>query len=113
MKSLEDVLNTKRQFFIRPGGCHRPYLSSDRIRDGLRIHFDKLIPTAKGALEFATKAKEWNDAAVKNDTFVLGIRGTKKKEFFEKGAKIGFVLAYDDRLSWISEILTSTSMVVK
>lgn len=107
VKDLSNVFNATRKIFIRQGNCYRPYLSTDRLREALRAQFSNIVPTAKGSLEFATKAKEWNDTAVKSETFVLGIRGAKKQEFFEKGAKIGFVLAYDDRFSWISEILTS------
>jgi hypothetical protein len=104
VKELEAAFHT-RYIFIRSAGCHRPYLSVDKLRDALRSVLPKLPTTFKGAREFAEKAKAWNDAAVKNELFVLGIANAKKREFFEKGARVGFVLAYDDKFAWIKECL--------
>ena len=106
VKAVELAFHSKRQILIRPGGCHRPYLSSDRLREALKTRFKSLPATQKGADAFAAAAKAWNDHAVATaDVFVLGIRATKKREFFEKGAKIGFVLACDDRFAWVDEVL--------
>ncbi len=108
VRALEVAFAGKRLALIRPGGCHRPYLSSDRLRDALRGHMRVLPATQKGAEAFAAAAKAWNDRVIATgDVYVLGIRAAKKREYFEKGAKIGFVLAYDDRFAWIGEVLTA------
>lgn len=100
--ALEEAFDNRRTRFLRSGGCHRPYLSADRVRDTLRAFWKLLPPTAKGATDFAAAVKTWNDEAVRNDTFVLGIRSAAKRAFFEKGAKLGFVLAYDEKYPWVS-----------
>jgi hypothetical protein len=105
VQAMDEVFRSRRTIYLRDARCHRPYLSTDRLRDALREHLSVLPATAQGAKDFAEKAKAWNDAAMKNETFVLGIRATKKRDFFEKGAKIGFVLAYDDKFGWIKECL--------
>ena len=50
------------------------------------------------------RVKAWNDAAIDSD-YVGTIRSTTKRNFFEKGAKIGFVLAYDERYPWLTQTL--------
>ncbi len=104
IRAIEEAFASRKQF-LRPARCHRPYLSTDRLRDALREHMKELPTTLKGAIDFAKAVKEWNDTVIKNETYVLGIRGTKKREYFEKGAKIGFVLAYDDKFGWIRDCL--------
>jgi hypothetical protein len=105
VKAMEEVFHSRKTIYLRDARCHRPYLSTERLREALEEHLAMLPATAQGAKDFAEKAKAWNDAAVMNELFVLGIRGTKKRDFFEKGAKIGFVLAYDDKFAWIKECL--------
>jgi hypothetical protein len=104
VRALEEVFENRKTRVIRPGGCHRPYLSAEKIRDALR-GAKGLVATAKGAEDFATRVKAWNDRAVGSDVYVLGIRSTAKRGFFEKGVKVGFVLAYDDKFPWIHECL--------
>jgi hypothetical protein len=106
VRALEDAFENRRTRYIRPGGCHRPYLSADRLRDALRgVGIAALPNSAQGAEAWAARVKAWNDTAVASDVYVLGIRSAAKRGFFEKGAKVGFVLAYDDRYPWIKETL--------
>ena len=95
----------KKVQWIRPGKPHRPYLSSDALREGLRTVLPHLVKSQEGAEEFARHARLWNDRHIKDaDIFVLGIRARKDADMFEKGVKLGFVLAYNDRLRWIEDI---------
>ncbi len=112
VKAVELAFHSKRHIFIRSGGCHRPYLSSDRLREALRARFKFLPATQKGADAFAASAKVWNDNAVAtSDVFMLGIKAAKKREFFEKGTKIGFVLAFDDKFAWVDQVLRTIAEV--
>lgn len=104
VRALEDAFENRKTRVIRPGGCHRPYLSAEKLRDALRGS-KGLVATAKGAENFAARVKAWNDRAVTSDVYLLGIRSTAKRAFFEKGMKVGFVLAYDDKFHWIKECI--------
>ncbi len=77
----------------------------DRLRDTLKVSFSRLPKTEKGIREFAEKAKAYNDRIVEDELYVLGIKDKKRAEMFEKGQKVGFVLAYDDKLPWILAVL--------
>lgn len=95
----------KRCPLLRPGLTHRPYLSTDRLRDVLRTHIHQLPKTEQDILEFAKRSQQYNEKLIKNDVWILGIDNNKRREFFERGQKCGFILAYDERLPWIAEIL--------
>jgi hypothetical protein len=95
---------------FRSGACHRPNLSIDKLREGLRNQFALLPKTEKGIAAFASRAKAYNDQQIADDTFVLGIQNEKKCRMFEKGLKMGFVLAYDDKLPWIQTVLREIAL---
>jgi hypothetical protein len=106
IRAIEDAFDNRKARLIRPGGCHRPYLSADRLRDALKaLGLSNLPNTAQGAEALARRIKDWNDAAIRNDLYTLGIRSIQKRGFFEKGAKVGFVLAHDDRFMWLKDML--------
>jgi hypothetical protein len=104
IQAIPKAFGTKKKMF-RPGACHRPNLSTDRLRDALRAQFARLPKTEKAIGEFATHTKAYNDRIVADDMYVLGIKGEKRKELFEKGQKAGFVLAHDDKMPWIPAVL--------
>lgn len=106
VEALMYEFNKKKAQWIRPGKPHRPYLSSDALREGLRAVMPHLVKSQEGAEEFARQARLWNDRHVRDaDVFVLGIRARKDADMFEKGTKAGFVLAYHDKLPWIADIV--------
>ncbi len=105
VRAMEEVFVNRRVSYIRGAGCHRPYLSAERLREALRNHLKELPATEQGARTFAETAKTWNDEVAADGTYLLGIRGDKKKNCFEKGMKVGFVLAYDDKFKWIEAVL--------
>ncbi len=104
VRALEEAFDNRKTRVIRSTGCHRPYLSAEKVRDALRTT-KGLVATAKGAEDFAARVKAWNDHAVTSDVYMLGIRSKDNRTAFEKGVKMGFVLAYDDRFPWIKECL--------
>jgi hypothetical protein len=103
IQALQKVFGKKK--FLRSGSCHRPYLSTDKLRETLRSQFATIPKTEAGIQTFAEEVKAYNDRLLADDTFVLGIRSTQKSKFFESGKKIGFVLAYDEKMPWISQVL--------
>ncbi len=80
-------------------------MSTDRLRDALRAQFARLPKTEKAIGQFVALTKTYNDRIVADDMYVLGVKGEKRKEIFEKGQKAGFVLAYDDKMPWIPAVL--------
>jgi hypothetical protein len=104
LEAIPKMFGSKKKMF-RPSGCHKPNLSTDRLREALKVHMARLPKTEKGISLFASHVKAFNDRLVGNELYVLGIRGDKRSEMFEKGQKVGFILAYDDKLPWIQMIL--------
>lgn len=104
LQTIPFAFGAKKKMF-RSGACHRPNLSTDKLREGLKLHIARLPKTEKGIEEFASRLKTYNDRITVDETFVLGIKSEKRRDLFEKGQKVGFVLAYDDRLPWISIVL--------
>lgn len=100
--ALEQTFNTRRRVLIRPGKTCRPYLSSDLVRQVLARHFDALPKTEAGVRAFVERVAAWNEACLASkDSYMSLIPSRKKAEMFEKGAAIGFVLAYDETLPWV------------
>ncbi len=97
VRALEEVFGNLRNRFLRPGMCHRPYLSVDKLREALR-NMKGLPATARDAEAFAGRVKAWNDACILAPP---RIGNAKRREFFEKGTRLGFVLAYDEKFPWI------------
>lgn len=104
LQAIPKAFGAKKKMF-RPGACHRPNMSTDRLRDALRAQFARLPKTEKAIVEFAAHTKAYNDRIVADDMYVLGIKGEKRRELFEKGQKVGFVLSYDDKMPWILAVL--------
>jgi hypothetical protein len=99
IKALETKFNTKKQGFIRQGATRKPYLSIDKLREGLmacRLGQNEQDPTPEA---FASLANAWNQQWCKDQI-------TNFDPQIEKYKKLGFALAYDDKLKWIRVCLT-------
>ena len=105
LHALEEAFHNRKTRLIRSGGCHRPHLSADRFRDALRPHIKSLTPSSEGATAFAARVKAWNDRVIAEEGYVASIRAATRRAAFEKGAKLGFVLAYDEKFAWLPEVL--------
>ena len=103
---IECAFNTRKTQLIRKGRSVRPYLSVDRLREVLLAAKEVLSEDVDRIKGFATRAVEWNSAAVRHAELTLGLgEGGKHAEMLEKCSKMGFMLACDPRLPWVSELL--------
>lgn len=102
---LEVRINTKkRQPLIRPANTHRPYLSSERLREALKSYADVLTET--GAKEFATQAITLNQSLIKDITLKLAINPEQKDAtILEKAIGLSFMLGVVNPMEWIGRIL--------
>lgn len=99
IKALESKFNSKKQNSIRQGATRKPYLSTDKLREGLmacRLGQNEQDPTPE---EFAERAHLWNQDW-------LQTHGNHPDPQLDKYKKIGFGLAWDDKMKWIRACLT-------
>lgn len=102
---LELRINTKkRQPLIRPSNTHRPYLSSERLREALKSYADNLTET--GAKDFATNAIAINQSLIKDIALKLAIHPEQKDAaMLDKARGMGFMLGVVNPIEWIGRIL--------
>jgi len=106
---LELLVNTRRrQPLIRPSNTHRPYLSSDRLRDALLLFADLLTDT--GAKPFATGAVELNKTLLseaKRHHDLESIMNPKHKDaaLVGKAIGLGFMLGVVNIKDWVGRVL--------
>lgn len=99
IKALESKFNTKKQSLIRQGATRKPYLSTDKLREGLlscRLGQNDSDPTPN---DFADLVATWNQQW-------CTAQQTNLDPQLEKYKKLGFALAYDDKLKWVRACLT-------
>lgn len=98
---LETQFNKrKRQQLIRPSNTHRPYLSSDRLRESLLYYSDML--TDDGAKAFANRAVEYNRDLVENTTLAIAINPDQKEiNILTKAIDASFMLGVMSPMKWI------------
>ena len=102
IKHLEKVFNVKT-VMIRKGNTTRPYLGVEKLRDALMAKV-ALLGSAKHAAGFAERVYAWNAKTVKNvEINSLGM--TKEQDLYLRAGKIGFMLAFDTKMRWITECL--------
>jgi len=94
---------TKKTLLIRPGATHRPYLSSDKLRDQLRLSAGTLKQTSKEIQEFVERVVLWNtqELGVWQMAQTLATVPKKDATVLEKSIELGFLLAFDPSLKWI------------
>ncbi len=90
-----------RHRVLRTLSTHRPYMHVERLREALLAHVDVL----------ATKTVDWFSDAVKRKNATLLRQyelmlasGTKDVKIIERAHEIGFALAVDPKLRWVTEI---------
>jgi len=98
---LEAQFNKKkRQQLIRPGNTHRPYLSSDRLREALLYYADML--TDDGAKHFAAHAVDINRDLVENTSLAIAINPEQKEvNILAKAIDTSFMLGVVSPMKWI------------
>ena len=104
IQRIEQRLNTnKKSPLVRCNG-KRPYLSSDRLREGLLKYADRL----RGSEEEITR---FLDAMVRENTAMLksleveSVANQNNRALIERALAVKFALAYAPHLPWIARIV--------
>jgi hypothetical protein len=104
VEALEQAFNRHKLLLIRPGSTHRPYLSSEKLREAL-------TPIAGRLRMRKTFINAWVERVVEHNTKKLAeadmvCLSVKKSEgdLIQRAAKLGFMLALDPRMRWVSEL---------
>ena len=98
---------TKKALLIRPGATHRPYLSSDKLRDGLLLYAKDLKQSSEDVRAFVDRVVRWNTQELGVARMELSLDKVSKKEvaILEKSIDVGFLLAFDGTFRWIHACL--------
>ena len=101
---LEAHFNVRKRCpLIRPANTHRPYLSSERLREALLLHTDVLTDT--GARAFAVRAVNVNAESLDSWKLALAINPEMKDAtIVDKAIGIGFMLGVENPVKWISKV---------
>jgi hypothetical protein len=104
MAALTKKFNgTKKHLLIRPGSTHRPYLSSEKLRDALLLHASSLNPSSEVVAKFVEKVVKWNVQELGVVQMLLSLNDVPKKEIpiLEKSIAAEFLLAFEPTYKWI------------
>jgi hypothetical protein len=102
--AMEQHFNTDRKCpMIRPN-AHRPYLSSDKLREVLLKHSAFFKNSTVEVAKFIAAAKKRNNQLVK-DLEMTSALPNKNHALIERCVNINFGLAWDTKLAWIGDIL--------
>ena len=98
---------SKKVLLIRPGATHRPYLSSDKMRDALLLYSKDLKQSSEDVRAFVDRVVRWNTQEVGVSQMTLSLDKVPKKEIgiLEKSIEMGFILAFDGTFRWIHACL--------
>lgn len=92
IKALEKEFNVGKLRRVRPAGAHRPYLSTEKIREALcRRNFEK-----KSVEDFLVAVRRLNSEGVE----LLKYSKTRGK-MEQKALDLGFTLALDEKFKWL------------
>jgi len=105
IKALSLVFNCKKDLMIRPKATTRPYLSSEKLRDGLVAHAELLKESPEEIKAFIGRVLQYNLKAIEQAglNIVHGKKG--QADIIQKAANFKFMLAVDPKLPWIGECL--------
>ena len=104
--ALEKKYNTnKKTPLIRIGSTHRPYLSSEKLREVLKANSSLLKQSAEDVAAFIEKVNRKNNELLNELQIELALPKTKDVKIKEKAFELKFALACDQNLSWIRTIL--------
>jgi len=97
----------KKLLLLRPGSARRPYLSTDKLRESLRIVLNLLKQEDEEVLKFVNRVNEWNKRAIREAEVHLSIAKKADVSMLEKCICIDFMLSFDSELKWIVECLAA------
>ena len=104
MAALTKKFNgAKKLLLIRPGSTHRPYLSSDKLREALHLYASSLNPSSEFITKFIERVVKWNTQELGAVQMQLSLNDIPKKEIpiLEKSIGAEFILAFDPAYKWI------------
>lgn len=101
--ALEKKFNVKRTQLIRKGAAHRPYLSSDKLREKIQ-NFSNLKFDSASINRFAEKALVYNTKQKTQSEIEMALQADTK-DYMKKAVALGFFLALDPKLKWVDELL--------
>jgi len=97
----------KKTKLVRPGATHRPYLSVDKLRDGLRLVVERLKQEDEEVSAFVDRVRQWNVREIQAANMRLSMGAVKKDAaILEKCTDAAFMLAFDGTFKWIEECLS-------
>ena len=103
------ILALEKKFIklIRPEGktTKRPFLSSDILRKVLEENFMSLRQSTECVSNFILKVDIWNTRKIQEYELGSALIHTKDKSVLDSCVEKRFVLAFDNKLSWIKECL--------
>lgn len=104
--ALEKKYNTnKKTPLIRLGSTHRPYLSSERLREVLKVNSSLLKQSSEDVSAFVEKVHRKNRELLNEIQIEIALPNPKDVKIKEKANDLQFALACDPSLSWIRAIL--------
>jgi len=104
IQRIEQRLNTnKKSPLVRCNG-KRPYLSSDRLREGLLKYADKLKSSDEEITRFLDAMVRENTAMLKS-LEVESVANQNNRVLIERALAVKFALAYAPHLPWIARIV--------
>jgi hypothetical protein len=101
--ALEKVFNTKKTTLIRSGSTVRPYMMVESLRSALMKIAGKLKLGDTDVAAYVDSVISYNKKLVADaEVTSLGFKKRADAEMYMRAAKLGFLLAYDTRLSWVA-----------
>jgi hypothetical protein len=92
----------KKVKLIRPGSTHRPYLSTDKLRETLLLYAKGLNYTSEAIRQFVERVQKWNVQEVGAAQMQLTLGDVKKEAgILQKSVDTEFMLAFDPAFKWI------------
>jgi len=104
--ALEKKYNiSKKTPLIRLGSTHRPYLSSEKLREVLKANSSLLKQSTEDIAAFIEKVHKKNKELLNEIQIEIALPNPKDVKIKEKANDLQFALACDASLSWIRAIL--------
>ena len=103
---IQQLLVAFHTKLIRPKATTRPYLSVEKLREGLLLFKEQLKETPHEIRAFVERVKRYNEKEVSmSETKALFALKKGEAELLEKASKLQFMLAIDPKLPWLKECL--------
>lgn len=101
---VKALAGPKKAPFFRNSGCHRPYMSTDRLREVLLVAVDRIKCKP---VEFAAKVVDINKKLLSEYILALSLDKVKEKDksIITRAIEIDFALGIDTSMTWFQKIV--------